>query len=200
MSDGSLSVPPIHTPKSPSSSLGELSSPSIGLKLPTVPAAQAYSNNTVTLNKDGMMEYITPHNSLENSTFESELTQYCSSTKFIENNNSSAFHGVIPDPYKNNVHDICDAQILAFKQLFENGLSGTILSQQMLLQNQQLQLLFQYPEQWCNVFIQNSLSFFPNFSNQTTVNVSQQETTMSTNDLQNCFLSSNAKHKPSMYV
>lgn len=87
---------------------------------------------------------------------------------------TSAFHGVKPDPYSKVLHEAFDAQVSAIKNILDTGFTNTLISQQVLLQNQQLQqiqqLLMQPSEQWGNLLSSQQVSQSSNNSNSASQN------------------------------
>lgn len=183
-------------PTSPSaSSVCDLTSPPVGLKLSTLPATSAC--NTTTLNAtDGIMNHIGRSDPIT-ATGNEHVVKYGNETN---ESKQSAFHGVVPDPYKNTLLDPYDSQFYAYKQLLEGGNSpGALFSQQMILQSQQLQLLLQCPEQWCNV-LTPPINVYPNIASLPTVNSTAQQSTPHLINITNDFAPSSVKHEPVMHV
>ncbi|KAL3981776.1 Zinc-finger double domain family protein [Acanthocheilonema viteae] len=189
-----IAVTAMQYPTSPSVSSGrDLISPSLGLKLSTLPATSAC--NTTTLNaNDGIIDQID-----RNDIADEQIVKYGNETSEIK---QSAFHGVVPDPYKNTLLDPYDSQFYAYKQFLEGGNSpGALFSQQMILQSQQLQLLLQCPEQWCNVLTQ-PISVYPSIATLPVLNSTAQQSTphLTAINISNDFAPSSVKHESAMHV
>lgn len=194
-----IAVAALQYPTSPSvSSVRDLTSPSLGLKLSTLPVTTtAYNTTTLNVN-DGIMDHLGRNDTLTSITSE-QVVKYGNETTETK---QSAFHGVIPDPYKNTLLDPYDSQLHAYKQLLEGGNSpGSLFSQQMILQSQQLQLFLQCPEQWCSVLTQ-PISVYPPISTLPTLNSTSQQSTphLTTINISNDFTPTSAKHEPAMHV
>ncbi|KAL3981775.1 Zinc-finger double domain family protein [Acanthocheilonema viteae] len=109
---------------------------------------------------------------------------------------------VSSDPYKNTLLDPYDSQFYAYKQFLEGGNSpGALFSQQMILQSQQLQLLLQCPEQWCNVLTQ-PISVYPSIATLPVLNSTAQQSTphLTAINISNDFAPSSVKHESAMHV
>lgn len=193
-----ITVAALQYPTSPSvSSVRDLTSPSLGLKLPTLPVTTAY--NTTTLNaSDGIMNHLGRNDSVTGTASE-QVVKYGNENA---ESKQSAFHGVIPDPYKNTLLDSYDSQLYAYKQLLEGGNSpGALFSQQMILQSQQLQFLLQCPEQWCSVLTQ-PISVYPPIAALPALNSTSQQSTphLTAINISNDFPPPSVKHEPAMHV
>lgn len=197
IADG-ISVAALQYPTSPSvSSVRDLTSPSLGLKLPTLPTTSAYHAAALNTN-DGIMNHM-GRNYPITATANEQIVKYGNETS---ESKQSAFHGVVPDPYKNTLLDPYDSQFYAYKQLLEGGNSpGTLFSQQMILQSQQLQFLLQCPEQWCSVLTQ-PISVYPPIAALSALNSTAQQSTphLTAINISNDFELSSVKHEPAMHV
>ncbi|MCP9266351.1 Zinc finger protein [Dirofilaria immitis] len=193
-----MAVTALQYPTSPSvSSVRDLTSPSLGLKLPTLPATTAYNTTTLSAN-DTIIDHLGRNDSIIGIASE-QIVKYGNETT---ESKQSAFHGVVPDPYKNTMIDSYDSQLYAYKQLLEGGNSpGALFSQQMILQSQQLQFLLQCPEQWCNVLTQ-PINVYPPIATIPTLNSTSQQSTphLTTINISNDYAPNSVKHEPVMHV
>ncbi|VDK64571.1 unnamed protein product [Gongylonema pulchrum] len=161
-----------------------------------MPATVAYGTGTAHVSNDGSLDCRARVDSFAAAP-SADRPAAKLGNQFTMESKQSAFHGVIPDPYKNLLLDPYDSQWYAFKRLLE----GPLLSQQMILQSQQLQLLLQCPEQWCNVLAQ-PLSVFPQLTSIPTLTTTTQQLApqIAVNHLSNGFLQASVKHEPVMYA
>ncbi|VDN06220.1 unnamed protein product [Thelazia callipaeda] len=194
-----ITIAALQYPPSPVvSSVRDLTSPSLSLRLPAISNHISHNpslpdSNDTTANRMVLNDFISitsnePITAQANENIESK---------------HSAFHGVIRDPYKNPSIEPNDSQLYVYKHLLEGSNStGSLFSPQMILQSQQLQLLLQCSEQWCNVLNQ-PISAYPPIPTLTNLNSGSQQPFInhaSTVDISNDFLSDSVKHEPAMYV
>ncbi|VDM92286.1 unnamed protein product, partial [Litomosoides sigmodontis] len=193
-----ITVATLQYPTSPSaSSVCDLTSPSLSLKLSALPATTTC--NTTALNAtDGIVNQMGRRNDPITATGNEQVVKYANKTT---ESKQSAFHGVLPDPYKNTLLDPYDSQLYAYKQLLEGGGNspGALFSQQMILQSQQLQLLLQCPEQWCSV-LTPPINVYPTIATLPPVNSTAQQSTPHLINVTNDFAPSAVKHEPVMHV
>lgn len=197
-SDDEIAVATLRYPTSPSvSSVRDLTSPSLGLKLAALPANTSY-NTAVLFTNDRIVDQLSRNDPGVGIAGE-QVVKYGNE---ITESKQSAFHGFVPDPYKSSLLDPYDSQLHAYKQLLEGGnSSGALFSQQMIFQNQQLQLLLQCPEQWCNVLTQ-PVSVYPPISAFPTLNSFPEQTApqLTAINISNHFAPTSVKHESAMHL
>lgn len=155
LTESKPAVGPMQFPPSPSS-IKDLPSPSsMGLRIPISP--QSLSFAAVNLSNKNFADGTSPD---VKPLDKQGLVAQNGYMGIPDAASMSAFHGVKPDPYSKAFHDAFDAQFSALKNILENGITNSLVSQQVLLQNQQVQQLQQLlsvnsSEQWCNLIPQS---------------------------------------------
>uniref|UniRef100_A0A915BFE1 C2H2-type domain-containing protein n=1 Tax=Parascaris univalens TaxID=6257 RepID=A0A915BFE1_PARUN len=136
---------------------------SLGLKLPTVPATIPYSPPGFA-NK-GFVEYISGSTESTPSPLLDTGNNTVSPLKPVPqlpDVNQSAFHGVTPDPFKSGaILDSFDPQLMTLKRLVDGAFCSPLITPQLLLQNQQLQMLLQSSDRWYGLLTAQPLPLFP---------------------------------------
>lgn len=186
----------------PVCSAAEMNGSSVGIKLPTIPAKLSYSSPLIS-SGSSQNEYNCQISEIEpqkTSNADEKVLVPSKSIGQLNDLNFSAFRGITPDPFKNAMFDMNDPQLLLFKRIIDSGLSATMISQQILVHNQQLQFLLhsmKSSEPWRNLLSQQA-PFIPAFP--TPIPGAIISNASPTGVLQNGFTSPSVKQESPMFV
>ncbi|VDM41268.1 unnamed protein product [Toxocara canis] len=206
LQDGGIGLTPFQYPAQTiqAQNVAERSSPnSLGLKLPTVPASMAYSPPTFVAK--GFVDYVSGNtDSIPSPLLESSNSAMSPAKPVakLPDVSPSAFHGVTPDPYKNPtfLDSQFDPQLLALKRILDGTLCSPLISPQLLLQSQQLQMLLQSHDQWCGLLGAQPVPIFPHVPSLSSLASLLPQITPSPTVVQSGFVPPTIKNEPPMLV